>query len=205
MNRTAIASWLVAGANLATGAAAWAAEEGGQEHPSLFTGNLGNAVWTLLTFGLVIYVLGKYAWKPILNGLQKREQFIRDSLEQARADRAEAEKTLARYAERLDQARAEASAIVEEARRDAEVVKRSIQEEARSEADAMIARASQEIRLARDTAVSELYTLAADLATDAAGRIIRRQLSPADHAELVRESIEEIRKAHEPQAPRATN
>ena len=61
----------------------------------------------------------------------------------------------------------------------------------------MIARARQEVQLAQDAAVSELYNLAADLATEAAGRIIRRQLSPADHAELVRESIAEIGRAQQ--------
>ena len=52
------------------------------EHPTLFTGDLGNIIWSLLTFGAVIFVLGKFAWGPILRALQKREDFIRDSLEQ---------------------------------------------------------------------------------------------------------------------------
>ena len=198
MTGTLKALWLGACGTLAASATAWAAgEHGAEETPSLFTGNLGNAFWTLLSFGAVIFILAKYAWKPILTGLNKREGFIRDSLEQARQERAEAERTHAQYDERLHQARDEASAIVEEARRDAEVVKRSIQEEARTEAEAMITRARQEVQLARDTAVGELYGLAADLATEAAGRIIRRQLSPADHAELVRESIAQLRRPQE--------
>lgn len=198
MSRTLRALWLGACCTLAASGAAWAAEgPGAEETPNIFTGNLGNVVWTLLTFGVVIFILGKYAWRPILNALNKREEFIRDSLEQARWDRAEAERTLAEHTEQLHQARDQASAIVEEGRRDAEVVKRALQEETRKEADAMIARARQEVQLARDTAVSELYNLAADLATEAAGRIIRRQLSPADHAELVRESIAEIGRAQQ--------
>jgi len=155
------------------------------------------AFWTLLIFGAVIFVLGKFAWKPVLSGLQKREQFIHDSLEQARADREQAEKSMKEHAAQLEKARSEASSIVEEGRRDAEVFKRAIQDEAKKESDAMISRARKEIDLARDSAVSELYNLTADLAADAAGRIIRRQLSPADHAELVRESIEEIRSLRE--------
>lgn len=174
-------------------ALAWGAEEHAEASPSIFTGNLGNAFWTLLIFAAVIFVLGRFAWKPILNGLQKREDFIRDSLEQARKDREESERALKEHTAKLHQARGEASAIVEEGRRDAEVLKHSIQEEARKESDAMIARARKEIGLARDTAISELYTMTVDLAADAAGRIIRRQLSPADHAELVRESIDEMR------------
>ncbi len=165
--------------------------------PSIFSGNLGDAFWTLLIFGAVIFVLGKFAWKPVLGGLQKREQFIHDSLEQARTDREQAEKSMKEHAAQLEKARSEASSIVEEGRRDAEVLKRALQDEAKKESDAMISRARKEIDLARDSAVSELYNLTADLAADAAGRIIRRQLSPADHAELVRESIEEIRSLRE--------
>ena len=175
----------------------WGAEEDAEPSPSIFAGNLGNAFWTLLIFGAVIYVLGRFAWKPVLGGLQKREQFIHDSLEQARTDREQAEKSMKEHAAQLEKARSEASGIVEEGRRDAEVLKRAIQDEAKKESDAMISRARKEIDLARDSAVSELYNLTADLAADAAGRIIRRQLSPADHAELVRESIEEIRSVRE--------
>ena len=175
----------------------WGAEEDAESSPSIFAGNLGNAFWTLLIFGAVIYVLGKFAWKPILGGLQKREQFIHDSLEQARNDREQAERLMKEHAAQLEKARSEASGIVEEGRRDAELLKRSLQDEAKKEADAMISRARKEIDLARDSAVRELYNLTADLAADAAGRIIRRQLSPADHAELVRESIEEIRSVRE--------
>jgi F-type H+-transporting ATPase subunit b len=192
---------------LAVSATAWAAEEGhgAEDTPSLFTGNLGNVIWTLLTFAVVIYILGRFAWRPILNGLSKREAFIRDSLEQARKDREDSERRLAEYTEQLHKARDEASAIVEEGRRDAEVVKRSIQEEARKEAEALLARTRQELQLARDSAVRELYDLAADLATQAAGRIIRRQLSSADHADLVRDAIAEIGRSHESDGSEAQN
>ncbi len=72
----------------------------------------------------MLFVLGKFAWGPILSGLQARENFIRESLETAKRDRDEAEARLREYEERLATARAEATAIVDEGRRDAEVVKR---------------------------------------------------------------------------------
>jgi len=170
-----------------------AAEHGEEQgSPSLFSGDLGNAFWTLLTFLLVVFVLGKYAWKPILGALQKREEFIHRSLAEAKRDRQEAEVRLREYSEQLHRARDEATAIVEEGRRDAEIVRRQIHEEARTEADAMIARARREIGLARDTAVKELYDRVADMATEVAGRIIRKQLSPAEHRRLAEESIEEL-------------
>lgn len=162
---------------------------------SLFAGDLGNAVWTLVVFGLVVFLLGKYAWGPILTRLQEREGFIRDSLAQAKADRLAAEAQLKAYEERLAHARAEASKIVEEGRRDAEAVKARIELTAREESERMIARAKREIDLAKDTAVKELYTMAGRLATDAASRIIRQELKAEDHERLIAESIARLEAA----------
>jgi F-type H+-transporting ATPase subunit b len=168
----------------------------GEEHdrPNLFAGDLGNAIWTLVIFVCVLFVLGKFAWRPILGALQQREEFIQQSLAEAKRDREEAEARLREHAAQLDQAREEASAIVEEGRRDAEVARRRIHGEARAEADAIIARARREIGAARDTAVRELYDSVAEVATDVAARIIRQRLSPEEHRRLVDESIEELGK-----------
>ncbi len=167
------------------------ASEGG-EKPSLFTGDLGNIFWSLLTFITVLIVLGKFAWGPILNALQKREDFIRDSLAQAKSNREEAEVRLKEYAEKLAAARGEASAIVDEGRRDAEVVKRRIEEDARAESDRMVERAKREIEVATETAVKELYTLSAGLATDVAARVLRKELDAKEHERLINDSLEEL-------------
>ena len=170
-----------------------AAEEGrGSGQPSLFAGDLGNVIWTLVIFGVLLVVLGKFAWGPILAALQKREQFIRDSLAQAKKDRAQTEARLEQIEQRLHAARDDASAIVEEGRRDGEVVKRKAQQEARQEAEAMLERAKREIGLARDTAVKELYDLTAMLATEAASRIIAKELDAKEHERLIAESIDQL-------------
>jgi F-type H+-transporting ATPase subunit b len=179
-------------------AAAFAAEHG-EESPSLFAGDVGNAVWTLVIFAVVVLILGKFAWGPILKGLQARETFILESLEKAKREREEAEARLREYEERLAQARTEATSIVEEGRRDADVLKAKILEEARGEAENERERTRREIRIATDTATKELYTLAARLATDMAGRIVRKELTPQDHDRLIAESIAEL-SAATPQA-----
>ncbi|MFL6232326.1 MAG: F0F1 ATP synthase subunit B [Thermoanaerobaculia bacterium] len=170
---------------------ALAAEAEGKE-PSLLAGNVGNVIWTLLIFVLVLVVLGKYAWGPILSTLQTRESFIHEALAKAKADRDEAEARLKQYEERLAGARAEATAIVEEGRRDAEVVKRKIEAAAKVEADKMIDRARREIQIATVTATRELYDLSARLATDMAARVIGRELSAKDHERLIAEAIDGI-------------
>lgn len=181
--------WVVGLAVVVAAAPALAGEPGAEGGLTPFAGDLGNAVWTLLTFGLVVFVLGKYAWKPILNGLSQREQFIRSALEQAQRDREEAEAHLRDYNEKLIASRAEATAIVEEARRDAETVKHRLEEEANAEAEKIIERARREIGIARQTAVKDLYAVAARLTTDLAGRILEREIRPQDHERLIRDSI----------------
>lgn len=178
---------------LAVAASAMASEGGDQ--PSIFTGDLGNIIWSLVTFLVVLVVLGKFAWGPILGALQNREEFIRNSLQQAKQDREAAEARLREYTEKLDTAKREATAIVDEGRRDAEVVKRKIEEEAKDEADRMLARAKREIGVATETAVNELYTIGAKLATDVASKIITKELSPRDHERLIEESLGAMRNA----------
>ncbi|GMU23259.1 MAG: hypothetical protein AMXMBFR13_33410 [Phycisphaerae bacterium] len=171
-----------------------AAEDGAhQGTPSPFAGNLGNALWTLLIFGLVVLVLGRFAWKPMLTALQNRERYIRDSLEAARRDRHDSEARLKEIEQRLSRAREEASAIVEEGRRDAESVKRRIEEEARHSAEALLERAKREIGIARDSALKDLYEQSADLAMNMAGSVLRRQISPEDQQRLISDALAELR------------
>lgn len=183
-------------AGLLAAAAAFAAEaptahaEGGGGN--VFAGDIGNALWTVVIFVLVVVVLGKYAWGPLLTGLQAREAYIRDSLETARRDRTEAEDRLREYREKLAGARAEATAIIDEGRRDAEAVKRKIEEQTKHESDQMIERAKREIEIATVEATRQLYALSGRLATELAARVIGRELDPKDHERLIEESIAEI-------------
>jgi F-type H+-transporting ATPase subunit b len=187
---------LATGALLAAARATPAmAQEHGEAVGGPFEGNLGVALWTLVIFAIVIFVLGKFAWGPILGGLQAREKFIRESLETAKRDREAAEARLKEYTDKLVHARNEATAIVDESRRDAETVKRRIEEEAQAEANRMIERAKREIGIAKETAVKELYILTATLTTQVAGKILRREIQPTDHERLIQESIRELAEA----------
>jgi F-type H+-transporting ATPase subunit b len=178
---------------------ALAAPAAAQEHEAAannpFAGDFGNALWTVIIFVLVLVVLGKFAWGPILKGLQARESYILESLEKAKKERDEADARMKLYEDKLAQARTEVTAMVDEGRRDAEVVKRKILEEARQEAEKERERTKREIQLATDTATKQLYALSARMATDLAGRIIRKELTPQDHERLIAESIQELSSA----------
>lgn len=171
-----------------------AAPESGEDHgeSSLFAGDLGNVIWTLVVFLLAVFLLGKFAWGPLLGTLQERESFIRDSLEQAKSDREAAEARLAEYTSKLEEARAEATAIVDEGRRDSEVVRATIETDARAEAEKMIERAKREIGVAKSTAIRELYERSAGLATEVASLVIKREVTAADHERILAEAIERL-------------
>lgn len=152
----------------------------------------GVAIWSIIVFVLLLLLLRAFAWKPILQALQQREEFIRDSLDRAKSDREAADEKLQEYAAQLDQARNEAEAILEQGRRDAEIARIRIKEDAQGEAEALLERAKSEIDLARTAAVREVYEVGAQLATNAAAKILGREVQAAEHERLIAESIEEL-------------
>jgi len=155
--------------------------------------DLWQAGYTIVVFVLMVILLSRFAFKPILNSLKDREAFIRKSLADAEEASKKAERQLAEYTAKLDKARSEASAIVDEGRRDAEAVKKKLLEDASSESAAMIDRAKREIGIARDSALREIYDVSGTLATQVASRIVGRELSAADHERLIQESINELK------------
>jgi F-type H+-transporting ATPase subunit b len=167
-----------------------AAEEGAQTN--IFNADIGNLLFTLLIFVLVIYLLRRFAWNPLLDVLSKRETTIRETIEAAQRERQQAERLLAEYQAQLAKAREEAAALVTEGRRDAEAVARRVQEQARTESEELLARARREIELATDSARKQLHDEASELAVMVAARIIQKELSAADHRELVARSLQEM-------------
>ena len=160
--------------SLASSAVA-AGESASGGEPNLFGGTLGNAVWTLLIFGTLLVILGKYAWGPIMLALQRREDLIRDSLDKAKRQRDEAAPLLKKHTEQLQHAQAQAQQIGQQARADAEEARRQLLADAQAEARRMTDQARAEIESAREQAVKELFDQAAMLATTTAGRIVGRE------------------------------
>lgn len=170
-----------------------AEEEGAQT--DIFNADIGNFLFTLLIFGLVIYLLRRFAWNPLLDVLAKRELTIRQAVEAAQREREQAERLLADYQAQLAKAREEATALIAEGRRDAEAVARRIQEQGRKESEELLARARREIELATESARKELHDQASELAVMVAARIIQKELSAADHRDLVARSLQEMQAA----------
>ena len=161
--------------------------------PAEFRGDL--AIWSFAVFVLLAALLAKFAWKPILEGLDKRERGIAETIAATRAANEEAKSMLASYERRLAEAADEVRGMLEEARRDAEATKQTIVAEARKAADDEQARAKREIGLATDDALSRIAERAGELAVDVAGKFIRQKLSADDQQQLIRDSVAAIRSA----------
>jgi F-type H+-transporting ATPase subunit b len=171
-------------------AAAFAQEAEGGLNP--FAGNIGNAVWTLVIFLLVVVVLGKFAWGPILGLLKDREEFIHKALTDAKHDRQEADARLREYTEKLQAARAEAASIVEESRRDAERLRGELRQKAQAEAEGITRNAQRQIQLETDRALQQIRQEAVDLSVMIASKIIGRELTPADNDRLIADALKQV-------------
>jgi len=166
-----------------------------QEHEvqlSPFAGNVGNAVWTLAIFVIVVIALGKFAWGPVLALLQQREEFIHKSLSDAKRDRDEAEARLNEYAAKLQSAQREAVGIIEEARRDAGRLREELRERARTEADNIIKNAERQIQLETSRALQQIRKEAVDLSVTIASKLLQRNISKDDNEKLIDDALKQI-------------
>ena len=150
------------------------------------------ALWTLVVFVLLLAVLWKFAWGPILAGLEKREHAIAHEIADAKRQHEEANALVAKYEARLAAAGDEVRALLDEGRRDAEHARQAILAEAKSAAEAERLRALREIESATDGALRSLAERSAQLAVELAGKIVRHNLTPADHTRLVDEAVEKF-------------
>ena len=160
------------------------------ESPASFKSDL--AIWSFVIFLGLLGLLTKFAWKPIMDGLDKREQGIADTIAATQAANEDAKRMLASYERRLAEATDEVRGMLEEARRDADATRQAIVAEARKAADDEKARARHEIGLAKDDALAQIADRAGDLAVEVAGKFLREKLGREDQARLVRDSVASI-------------
>lgn len=153
-------------------------------------------IYTLIVFGLLMFVLSKFAWPHIRSGLEKREANIKSALEQARQDSESAKATLAEARKKLDETAAQVKAMLDEARRDADVLKAAEREAGTRDAIAERERAKREIEAARDAALKEIYERAVQLAAMMSEKALRRSISAEDHRRLLDESLAELSTAN---------
>lgn len=170
---------------------ALAASEGGGS-ANVLSPNLVNSIVTVVVFGALLAVLYTFAWGPILKGLQAREMAQFQAIEDAKRAKGEAAALRTKLDAELAAAAQKAKEIVDEARRDAEVLKKAIVEEGRKEAEAERERARRDLAIERDAALKDVYAQAVDLATLMATKAVRQQVTVDAQSALVSESIAEM-------------
>jgi F-type H+-transporting ATPase subunit b len=191
-----IASGLIVGLALAlSGTVAAGAEAGGDTGglspiPMTFKEIQGDlAIWTAVIFLVLVAVLWKFAWGPICAGLEKREQGIADQISQAEDSNRKAQQLLDQYEQKLAASKDEVRRILDQARRDAEQLGREMLETTRQEARADQQRAIEQIDAATTNALEELAERSSTLAVELAGKILRAELKPEDHARLIDQAV----------------
>jgi F-type H+-transporting ATPase subunit b len=158
----------------------------------IFEINPGLFVWSVITFLILVALLYKFAFNPLMKMQKARQAEIHQSITDAENLRDEAQQLLADYKRQLAQARSEADSIVERARKAGESTKAEILEEARVQAEANLAKARQQIERDTNQALQRIREEVADLTIAATAKVARTSLSADDQLRLIKEAINEI-------------
>jgi F-type H+-transporting ATPase subunit b len=153
----------------------------------------GSVLWTIITFLAVVWLIGKFGWKPILAGLKSREETIRRDLETARAEREKAAAMLTEYQTALAGARKESTDILQRAQDSAAAIVEDARAKSREESQHEVERARAEIERLAEAAKTELRTHVAELTALATSRLIGQAVDPRRHEQLILEALKEDR------------
>ena len=156
-----------------------------QPDPGLF-------IWTILTFLVLVALLAKFAWRPLLDALDRRQKTIAAALDDARKAKEELERVQQDSAKLMAEARREADGILTRARADAERFREELKQQAAAQAAQIVSNAEREIQRETARAVSQLRQEAVDLSFSIASKILRRTVTPADHERLVDEIVSKL-------------
>jgi F-type H+-transporting ATPase subunit b len=152
-------------------------------------------IYTLIVFGILMFVLAKFAWPHIREGLDKREVNIRSVLDQAKQSQMDATALLASAKKQMDDGAAQVKAMLDEARRDADVLRAGEREAAVRDIAAEKDRAKREIAAEKDAILKDVYDQSVKLAALISEKALRRTVSVDDHRRLLDESLAELRSA----------
>jgi len=160
----------------------------------LITPGIGLLFWMLVMFGIVLWILKKFAWKPILNALKDRELSIQEALMSADNARKEMEKLMADNEKIMVEARAERDAIIRDAKQVKDNMVTEAKEQAADEARKIIQTAREEIKHEKMAAINELKNKVAELSIDIAEKILREKLADSEkQKEMIDKLIKEIK------------
>jgi F-type H+-transporting ATPase subunit b len=156
-----------------------------QPDPGLF-------IWTILTFLALVALLARFAWRPLLEALERRQLTIAKAIEDANRTRQELERVQRESQQMMLAARNEADAIISRSRSDAEALREELKQKSRAEAAAIVKNAERQIQQETARAVQQIRQEAVDLSVTIASKILRRQVSKEDNEALIEETLKQI-------------
>jgi F-type H+-transporting ATPase subunit b len=156
-----------------------------QPDPGLF-------LWTILTFLVLVTLLAKFAWRPLLQALDSRQELIRKSLDDAQQAKQELERLQQESAQIIRQARIDAEAVVAQSRSDAAKLREEMRQKAKAEADGIVRNAERQIQLETQRALQQIRHEAVDLSVMIASKILRRNLTKEDNEKLIEEALKQV-------------
>ena len=154
----------------------------------------GLFVWTILTFLLLLTVLAKFAWKPLLKMLKDREDLIRSSLEDAEKAQTELAKLNAEGEKIINKARAEAQEILSQCKSSAATLKEETLKDAKEKAKVIADNAEKQILVEKEKAIEEIKSEVVNLSLSVAEKLIKKNISVEDNKALIDESLSQVKK-----------
>lgn len=155
----------------------------------------GLTLWTVVLFAIFAFVLTKLGWKPLLAMIEEREKGIHDAVGSAQKANEEAQRLLAQHQELIREAGRQREEIMKRALADAETVKTDLIAQARAESERMVQKAKEQIEREKKLAIQELRSSVADLAVEAAAKIVQSSMTPEAQKKLVHEFIDNLPQA----------
>ena len=156
-----------------------------QVDPGLF-------IWTIVTFLVLLTLLAKFAWSPLLIALESRQALIRKALDDAQQARQELERLNLESAQIINRARVEAEAVITQSRADGDRLREEIRAKARTEADHIVKNAERQIQLETTRALEQIRREAVELSVMIASKIIQRNLTKEDNERLIDEALKQV-------------
>jgi F-type H+-transporting ATPase subunit b len=152
----------------------------------------GLYIWTIATFLVLLWLLAKFAWRPLLAALERRQETIRKSLDDAQQARQELERLNVESRKILAEARVQADAIVSETRADASRLRDELKQKAQSEAAGIIKNAERQIEMETQRALQQIRNEAVDLSVTIASKLLERNVTREDNERLIEETFKQI-------------
>lgn len=156
-----------------------------QPDPGLF-------IWTIITFLILLGLLAKFAWGPLLQALDSRQSAIRKALDDAQQAKQELERLEQESAAIMRKARAEAESVITASRADADRLREEMRAKARAEADGIVRNAERQIQLETSRALQQIRAEAVDLSVQIASKLIQRNLSKEDNERLIGDVLKQV-------------